>query len=163
MASLKLQISSLNSSWSKFCALTWQERRLLLQAFVILLLVAAGLHLMNFQRLRALLTRLSPVTQDVSGESVLQQAAILSRLVQAAAARMPFTITCLVRSTALWFLLRRRGIASEIRIGVNRQDSGFQAHAWVEIDGIVINDRGDIQQQFVPFEQTTMPDGTERI
>jgi hypothetical protein len=163
MGSWKMQTSKQQSSWNKFCGLTWQERWLLLKAFVFLSLIGAGLHLMNFQRLRALLVRFSPDTLDVYGEDALEPASGTSRLVQAAAARMPFTVTCLVRSTALWYMLRRQGIDSEIRIGVNQQEGGFHAHAWVEIDGIVLNDREDIHHQFVPFEQITMPDNTERI
>ena len=45
--------------------------------------------------------------------------------------------TCLVRSLALTRLLRSRGIAAELRIGVKTAD-GFHAHAWVEVAGVPI-------------------------
>ena len=163
MASSKLQTGNLQSSWSRFCGLTWGERWLLLQAFAFLLVIGAGLQFMNFQRLRSILLRSAPVSTNLPADAALQQAAALSRLVQAAAGRMPWTITCLVRSTTLWYLLRRQGLDSEIRIGVNQQGGEFHAHAWVEYAGIVLNDRHDIHLHFVPFEQITMPGSTKKV
>ena len=163
MVSWKLPTSNLQESWAKFFQLTWQERWMLLQAFVFLPLIAIGLHCMNFQRLSSILARFSPVPGEVCSDAAMQQAAATTHLVQAAASRTPFKITCLVRSAALWFLLRRQGIGSEIRIGVSQQESTFKAHAWVESNGIVLNDRNDIHNQFAAFEQIILPDGTERI
>ena len=45
--------------------------------------------------------------------------------------------TCLTQSLALARMLRRRGIAAEVRVGV-RTDDGFHAHAWVEVNGVAI-------------------------
>ena len=164
MASWKLRQGSLQNSWGKFLELTWKERWLLLRVFAWLALISAGLHLMNFQRLRALLLRVSrPPAPSMHNDSAKAQAAVTSRLVQAAASRTPFKTACLVRSTTLWYLLRRQGIDSEIRIGVNREEGVFHAHAWVEIDGMVLNDRDDIHQHYVPFDQVPVPGSTERI
>jgi hypothetical protein len=156
-------MGNLRHSWKEFVQLTWQERWLLFQSFVFLALIAAGLHLMNFQRLRSLLLRFSSVSSDVCGDAALEQAFATSRLVQAAASRMHFNITCLARSTTLWWLLRRQGIASEIRIGINQQEGEFQAHAWVEIDSIVLNDKADIHHHYAAFDRITLPKGTEWV
>ena len=163
MVSWKQQTNNLQESWSKFSQLTWEERWMLLQAFVFLPLIAAGLHCMNFQRLSSILVRFSPMSGEVCSDAAMQQAAATAHLVQVAVSRTPFKVTCLVRSTALWFLLRRQGIGSEIRIGVSQQEGRFKAHAWVESNGIVLNDRNDIHNQFAAFEQMILPDGTERI
>lgn len=164
MVSWKLRSGSLRDSWGRFLQLTWKERWLLLRVFAWLALIGAGLHLMNFQRLRRLLLRFSRTTQQaLNNDSAREQAAVTSRLVQAAACRMPFRATCLVRSTTLWYLLRRQGIDSVIRIGVNREEGEFHAHAWVEIDGMVLNDRVDIHRHYVPFDQVSVPGSTESI
>jgi hypothetical protein len=163
MVSWKLPTSNLQESWAKLFQLTWRERWILLQAIVFLPIIVAGLHCMNFQRLSSILVRFSPMSGEVCRDTAMQQAAATTHLVQVAASRTPFKITCLVRSTALWFLLRRQGIGSEIRIGVNQQGGKFKAHAWVESNGIVLNDRNDIHNQFAAFEQVILPDGTERI
>jgi Transglutaminase-like superfamily len=49
-------------------------------------------------------------------------------------------------------LLRRRGIATNVRIGArgNRQGE-FQAHAWLEWNGEVLNDVADVSTQYRPF------------
>lgn len=67
-----------------------------------------------------------------------------ARLVHAAARLSPFPSTCLTRSIVLSRLLRRRGLAAEIRIGVRRGDGPFAAHAWVEVDGEPVNDGADV-------------------
>lgn len=45
--------------------------------------------------------------------------------------------TCLARSLALTRMLRSRGVAAEMKIGVKTAD-GFHAHAWVEVAGVPI-------------------------
>jgi len=46
---------------------------------------------------------------------------------------------CLERSAATTCLLRRHGVAAHMVVGAQRLP--FKAHAWVEIDGSVVNDR----------------------
>jgi hypothetical protein len=47
-------------------------------------------------------------------------------------------IECLQRSAALVCLLRRFGTPAELVIGA--QQLPFRAHAWVEVNGVVVND-----------------------
>jgi len=46
---------------------------------------------------------------------------------------------CLQRSAAAACLLKRHGFAAELVIGV--QQLPFLAHAWVELNGLVVNDK----------------------
>jgi hypothetical protein len=46
---------------------------------------------------------------------------------------------CLQRSAATACLLRRYGVQAELVIGA--QQMPFKAHAWVEVDGRVVNDK----------------------
>lgn len=48
-------------------------------------------------------------------------------------------VLCLQRSAATVWLLRRHGIAARMVIGA--QLLPFKAHAWVEVDGRVVNDK----------------------
>jgi hypothetical protein len=48
-------------------------------------------------------------------------------------------VLCLQRSAATACLLKRYGIPAEMVIGV--QQMPFQAHAWVEVGGLVVNDK----------------------
>jgi hypothetical protein len=48
-------------------------------------------------------------------------------------------VLCLQRSAATTCLLRRHGIDSQLVIGA--QPMPFKAHAWVEVNGRVVNDK----------------------
>jgi len=52
-------------------------------------------------------------------------------------------VLCLQRSAATTCLLRKYGISAHLVIGA--QQMPFKAHAWVEVDGKVVNDK-----QYVP-------------
>jgi hypothetical protein len=48
-------------------------------------------------------------------------------------------VMCLQRSAATTLLLRRHGFKAEMVIGA--QILPFRSHAWVEIGGVVVNDK----------------------
>jgi hypothetical protein len=48
-------------------------------------------------------------------------------------------VLCLQRSAVTVHLLRDRGVPAQLVIGA--QQMPFKAHAWVEVDGLVVNDR----------------------
>ncbi|TIQ92401.1 MAG: lasso peptide biosynthesis B2 protein [Mesorhizobium sp.] len=81
------------------------------------------------------------------------QAQETARLVSIAAYRGSYSGNCLKRSMTLWFLLRRQGIEGELRIGTRKADGKFEAHAWVEYRGKVLNDTVDVGEHFVAFER----------
>ncbi len=62
----------------------------------------------------------------------------IARVVGIAARRTPWRTTCLRQALLLHHLLARRGIASDLRIGVRTAADGFAAHAWVERHGAVL-------------------------
>jgi len=51
----------------------------------------------------------------------------------------PKEVLCLQRSAATAFLLKKRGVTASLVIGA--QQIPFKAHAWVEVDGRVVNDK----------------------
>jgi len=52
------------------------------------------------------------------------------------------TVLCLQRSAATAWMLRRHGVSAQLVIGA--QQVPFRAHAWVEVNGCVVNDKADI-------------------
>jgi hypothetical protein len=61
----------------------------------------------------------------------------------------PKSPACLQRSIALTSMLRKRGIAADLQIGVKQ--SPFQSHAWVEVDGRVVNDVQEVREMYEPL------------
>ena len=53
---------------------------------------------------------------------------------------------CLQRSMVATWLLRRQGIRAEMVIGY--RPLPFESHAWVEVDGQIVNDRPQYQRAF---------------
>jgi hypothetical protein len=72
-------------------------------------------------------------------------------MVAAASREGIFHGKCLEQSTVLWWFLLRRGFAAELQIGGRQGSAGFEAHAWVEIAGTVINDHETVGEDFAPF------------
>jgi len=62
----------------------------------------------------------------------------ISWAVENIAARRWMSALCLPRALATHAMLRRRGIASRLCLGVTRQSGALSAHAWVEIGGTKI-------------------------
>lgn len=67
----------------------------------------------------------------------------------------PLPGNCLSRSLVLFWSLRRRGLAPDLRLGVSLADGVFAAHAWVEHEGRVLNDTADVARRYAPFGTPT--------
>jgi hypothetical protein len=128
----------------------------LVQALFLLPLTALILWAVGFRRWQALLARLAPVGSVSASEDeadLVREGRATARLVDAAARRSPYTATCLPRSLTLWWLLRRRGIDSYLRIGVRKAAGRIEAHAWVELQGLVLDDDCDVSKRFAAFDR----------
>jgi Transglutaminase-like superfamily len=136
------------SNLARFRACTSAEKSTLLISAAWLPLFWLGLHLLGLARLQTLVQRPRTNTTTVVN---LSSVFALGELVNTAARHTPFPTTCLTRSLLLDWLLRRRGIPSRLRIGVRSTGGSFGAHAWVECNGIPVNDRSDVVSRFEPF------------
>jgi prolyl oligopeptidase len=58
---------------------------------------------------------------------------------------------CLQRSAATVCLLRKNGVSAHLVIGA--QQMPFKAHAWVEVDGIVVNDKQYIGELYAILDR----------
>jgi hypothetical protein len=58
---------------------------------------------------------------------------------------------CLQRSSVATRLLRRRGWPAELVIGY--RPTPFESHAWVEVAGVIVNDRPQYQKFFAVLER----------
>jgi hypothetical protein len=142
------------ANWAKFRALSSPERRTLLAAIAWLPLFRLALRILGLRRFQACLQRASPT---IDSSRSLDEIVRIATLVNIAALRLPLPATCLTRSLLLGWLLRRRGVASQLRIGVRLAQGVVEAHAWVEYAGIPINDRADVGERFTPFAQIPPP------
>ena len=143
------------NSWRKFWRLSRFERRLFIESLLLLPLSGLALRLISFKRLQSFLTHLAPANQ--SSKEMAQIARITNVMVQAAARHGAYRATCLPQSLTLWWLLRRQGIESDLRFGARKEAGCMEAHAWVELGGIPLNETFDVDQRFKPFERAVIP------
>lgn len=60
-------------------------------------------------------------------------------------------VQCLQRSAAATCLLRQFGVPAEMVIGA--QQLPFKAHAWVEVDGKVVNDKPYMREMYAVLDR----------
>lgn len=77
-------------------------------------------------------------------------------MVRVAATYGPCRPKCLPRAVVLWALLRRHGVDAEVKLGVRKGERGFEAHAWVEIEGLPLNEAAETVP-FVPLRALRGP------
>jgi hypothetical protein len=121
-------------------------------------LVAAGVYLFGFTRMRTFLASAGACSLQTS-ESRWTAGERVAAAVRRAAQHGLFRGTCLSRSLLLWHMLKRRGIAAEIRFGVRPGNRAMEAHAWVEQDGHSLDD-GFEEHAFADLEPARPQDPT---
>jgi len=62
----------------------------------------------------------------------------------------PFKPSCLLRSMALYGLLRSKAIDCQFRVGVRPAGSTIAAHAWIEVEGVSLDASS---QEYSAFSQ----------
>jgi hypothetical protein len=148
------------ATWARVWHLSSTERWVLVQALILLPLTSLTLRFMGLQRWQTTLARLAPVrnsTIKTDEPALLHHGRAIARLVEAAARHGLYRATCLPRSLTLWWLLRRSGIDSALCIGVRKEETRFEAHAWEELCGTVLNDSADVRQRFTAFDLAISP------
>ncbi len=146
-----------------FRRLSWSQRTVLSQAFVLLPVTALALRALGLARVQEILARLGSDTSR-GGRSTtesVEKARELAGMIDVVARHGILRANCLQRSVLLWALLRGRGIDAELRIGAQQSPDRPVPlfHAWVEFGGAVLNDRADVRQRYVTFDRVISPPG----
>ena len=141
----------------RFRALEPNARGIFLRAAALLPLVSLSLRLRGFRSTQASLQkRMGGALSggcDPSNPANAERTALTARMVRSAAYRSLGTATCLERSLALRWLLERQGIASSARIGTRKTGQKFEAHAWVECDGVALNEPEELHKHYAAFDE----------
>ena len=129
-----------------------ESRRIFWRALILLPMVRASLRLRGYNRTYvSLQKKLHPEVGLPSGSA--KEVEKTSRMVRVALRYSPARFTCLEQSLTLWYLLRKQGIATQLRIGVRKMDGKFEAHAWVEHQGVALQQPGEIHRHYAAFDR----------
>jgi len=136
----------------RFSALQRPARVLFLRAAALLPLISLSLRLRGFRKTQAFLQEFLSLPGHPADTSASSSAQLTVRMVRAAVRNSLGHPTCLEESLALWWLLRRQGISSDLRVGVRKDGEKFEAHAWVERAGIALNEPEARHQHYAAFD-----------
>lgn len=142
--------------WEKlrrFSELEPAARSLFLRAMFLLPVVSLSLHWRGFRATqRTLQGFLSMANSERAPVPVPERAPLTAHLVNSADRHGLIFSSCLAKSLTLWWLLEMQGIASDLRIGIRKENEKFEAHAWVERDGLALNEPDHHHRHYAAFD-----------
>lgn len=145
-------------TWQRFRRLSGFERGIVLQAAAGLLISWLAVRLLGFRVCKSVFEK--PLDGRNSWKSkpgeadALGMARRIAHLEAVTATNLFFRTSCLEQSLVLCRMLRHRGMNADLRIGARKEANRFEAHAWVELDGTVLDGGGAEHLHFVPFEHS---------
>jgi hypothetical protein len=145
----------LSEKWRRFRIRSPEDRTLILRVALILPLTKIGLRLLGFRRWKELIEKFSMpahLPQSLPDDLQCKTALRVVRAVRSAELHGPTNPNCLERSMTLWWILRRDGIEGELHIGARKEGGRLEAHAWVELNGRVLNDVTEVHRHYARFD-----------
>jgi hypothetical protein len=136
------------SRYRAWCRLSRQERWDFLSAVVATSFFATSLHTLGVRRTMSWMERRKRPRPPANEQAVVRDVVMA---VGRTERYSPLGGTCLSRSLALQWLLARRGISTNLRLGGAIVNGHFGAHAWVEHDGVVVGSPPDVATRFATF------------
>jgi transglutaminase-like putative cysteine protease len=135
--------------WARLRSLDRAQWRVLLASVVLVPSVQLALRARGFGWTAQ---RLAAWSDAKRGDAWIPEARAAAEAVAIVAGRRVVGARCLGRSLVLWFLLRRRGVDARIVVGARAAEAGaLPAHAWVEVEGVPVNDAEDVRDQHGSF------------
>ena len=134
------------NKFRQFSAMKKNDRRLFVRIALILPFVEIGLRLFGFNRLLKFLRRFAIVKS--SAQKHRQEVERHRRFMFLFYEHFPFAGKCLARALTLWLLLERKGIETNLRFGIRKEDGKLLAHAWVEHKGKPLTVDPEVEQQY---------------
>ncbi len=130
------------------------DRRLLAEAMALPCCIWVGFRLIGVGRTQALVRRWATGRnqRDTTGDGRLgiRNARRAQRIILR---NTGVSRHCLVRSLTLWTMLQKRGIATDLRVGFRKRDGRVEGHAWLEYQGVPINESLAEAQSYIPYDQ----------
>jgi hypothetical protein len=135
---------SLPDVLAKWRRRTAVERRLLIEAFLLLGVARLSLLVLPFKWLAATLGRHKSETSAEMNPSDIGCARMIGQAVCAAANYTPWKSVCLPQAVAAQWMLKRRHISGTLYLGVAKNEAKpmkLAAHAWLRCGNLILTGR----------------------
>ncbi len=142
------------SRWHKLRSLSFSEVWFLMQAAAAVVGFDVAFKLFSSKTCLALFGRKGSARGRRQGVNLQRMA----WLVDVADRYAPGRSSCLRQTAALAWLLRRRGVVTNMRIGVAREGNKLTAHSWLESRDGQIFGLSD-PDQYTPLSNPALPEG----
>ena len=120
------------------------DKLIALDALLTLIAVEVVLHLLPYRSWRGALKTPAPGATTPPSTASLQTARRVGRMVAAVARRLPGRPQCLAQALAARHMLKRRGIAAELNLGVSNERAAINAHAWLAVGKLIVTGGPDV-------------------
>jgi hypothetical protein len=137
----------------RFSALERAARKVFLRGAVLLPIVSLSLKMRGFRATQTMLE--ASLKRRGAQQNLSEQLNRIARTVRMVHAATRYGIghpSCLEESLVLWYLLGRQGIESTVRVGIRKDEGKFGAHAWVERDGVALNQPDAQHHHYAAFD-----------
>ncbi|UPT77278.1 lasso peptide biosynthesis B2 protein [Sulfurovum sp. XGS-02] len=126
----------------QFIKLTSEEKKLFLEAYMILGIMRAAILTISFKRLTRSLEHFPNDVKVISlDDKEMQTATLVGHAVTRAAAHTPWESACLVQSLAAQKMLQKRAIPGFFYLGVAKDknvEETMKAHAWSQCGDVIL-------------------------
>jgi hypothetical protein len=119
----------------------------IVEGWVLIFYFELIMHFRTLKRLHHVVSQTRPITQPETAPPYQE----ICRSIDVACVYYFKHVLCLQRSAATTLLLRRYGWNAEMVIGAKLVP--FESHAWVEIDGCVVNDKPYVSELYQVLER----------
>jgi Transglutaminase-like superfamily len=136
--------------------LNWRDKFLAIRIGLLIPVIEIWMRTSSFQRCQRGLLRLAralpPYTRKVTSPAEAEK---LARLVALGNQRYSlYPADCLTVSLALQYVITRLGGQAELCLGVRTITGQFEAHAWVEVEGVPLNQLESVNDVYSRMDWT---------
>jgi hypothetical protein len=116
----------------------------------VLIGVKLSLRLLGFARTHDWVRKARP-RSPIEERTNFAAASRIAERIAIVSAFYPGRARCLEQSLALGYFLRQRGMQPSLRLGYQQYRN--VAHAWIELDGRPVNERGELLRKVIAFPE----------
>ena len=143
-AGMMAWFKSLGDAPAKWRRRSWADRRLLMEAFLLLGVARLSILALPFKWLSVTLGRRMKETGAQINASDFRCALRIGQAVRSAANNTPWESVCLSQAVAAQWMLKRRHIAGTLYLGVTKDEAKPEkliAHAWLRYGSVILTGR----------------------